>query len=51
MARLARKYLAVQGTLTPAERVMSRLGVILNKRRQAMKGDLFSKKMFLTDAI
>ena len=49
LARLARKYLAVQGTATPAERIMSRLGEILSKRRLAMKGDLFSKIMFLTD--
>ena len=46
---LARKYLAVQGIATPAERIMSRLGEILSKRRLAMKGDLFSKIMFLTD--
>ena len=49
LARLARKYLAVQGTATPAERIMSRLGEILSKRRLAMKGELFSKIMFLTD--
>ena len=51
LARLARKYLAVQGTATPSERVMSRLGVVLTKRRLAMKGELFSKIMFLTDCI
>ena len=51
LARLARKYLSVQGTATPSERVMSRLGVVLTKRRLAMKGELFSKIMFLTDCI
>ena len=51
MSRLSRKYLSVQGTATPAERIMSRLGEILNKRRQAMKGELFSKIMFLTDCV
>ena len=42
---LARKYLAVQGIATPAERIMSRLGEILSKRSVAMKGDL-SKIMY-----
>ena len=51
MARLARKYLAVQGTSTAAERVMSRLGLVLTKRRQRMTGDLFSKIMFLSDCL
>ena len=51
MARLARKYLAVQGTSTAAERVMSRLGLVLTKRRQMMTGDLFSKIMFLSDCL
>ena len=51
LARLARKYLSVQGTATPSERVMSRLGEVLTKRRLAMKGELFSKIMFLTDCI
>ena len=51
MARLARKYLAVQGTSTGAERVISRLGLILTKRWLAMKGELFSKVMFLCDCL
>ena len=51
MARLARKYLAVSGTSTPAERVISRLGLVLSKRRLAMKGELFSKIMFLSDCV
>jgi hypothetical protein len=50
MSRLARKYLAVQATSTAAERVMSRLGIILEKRRQAMTGELFNMLMFLSDA-
>ena len=51
MARLARKYLAVSGTSTPAERVISRLGLVLSKRRLNMKGELFSKIMFLSDCV
>jgi len=38
MAILARKYLTVQGTSTPPERVISRLGIVLSKSRQAMSG-------------
>ena len=51
MARLARKYLAVSGTSTPSERVISRLGLVLTKRRLSMKGNLFSKIMFLSDIV
>ena len=51
MSKLARKYLAVQGTSTPAERVMSRLGTVLTKRRQSLTGEIFSKMMFLSDVI
>ena len=49
MARLARKYLTVLGTSTPPERVISRLGIVWSKSRQAMSGPMFSKIMFLTD--
>ena len=49
MSKLARKYLAVQGTSTPAERVISRLGAVFTKRRQSLTGDMFSKIMFLSD--
>ena len=45
MAKLARKYLSVQGTSTPAERVISRLGNVLTKRRQRLSGEIFSKMM------
>ena len=51
MSKLARKYLAVQGTSTPAERVISRLGAVLTKRRQSLTGDMFSKIMFLSDIL
>ena len=49
IARLARKYLAVQGTSTPAERVMSDMGIILNKKRLAMTDENFRMLMYLTD--
>ena len=41
MASLGRKYLAAQGTSTPAERVISKLGLTLTKKRLRMKGELF----------
>ena len=46
---LARKYLSVQATSTAAERAMSDMGITLDKRRQAMKEDLFDQLMFLAD--
>ena len=49
--RLARKYLSVQATSTPAERFMSAMGIILEKKRQRMMGDLFNEIMFLSDII
>ena len=49
MSSLARKYLSVQATSTPAERVMSAMGIVLEKKRQAMTGELFSEIMFLSD--
>ena len=40
-----------QATSTPAERVISRLGLVLTKRRLGMKGPLFSKIMYLSDTV
>ena len=34
MSKFARKYLAVQGTSTPAEQVISRFGTILTKTKE-----------------
>ena len=51
IARLARKYLSVQGTSTPAERVMSDMGIILNKKRLSMSDDSFRMLMYLGDTI
>ena len=50
IGKLARKYLAVQGTSTPAERVMSDMGIILNKKRLAMTDEHFQMLMYLCDA-
>ena len=49
MIKLARKYLCVMGTSTPAERVFSRMGRVLSKSRMAMSDKLFSTLMFLSD--
>ena len=51
LSRLARKYLSVQATSTPAERVMSSMGIVLEKKRQSMTGELFSEIMFLSDTL
>lgn len=49
--RLARKYLSIQATSTSAERVMSVMGTVMEKKRQRMTGDLFNEIMFLTDVL
>ena len=51
MSRMARKYLAVQGSATPAERIMSRLGLVLTKTRQSLTGENFGMMMFLSDVV
>ena len=51
IAKLARKYLSVQGTSTPAERVMSDMGAILNKKRLSMTDENFSILMYLSDIL
>ena len=49
--RLARKYLSIQATSTSVERVMSVMGMVMEKKRQRMTGNLFNEKMFLTDTL
>ena len=49
IAKRAKEYLAVQGTSTPAERVMSDMGTILNKKRLAMSDENFRMLMYLGD--
>ena len=51
VAELARKYLSVQGSSTPAERVMSDMGTILTKKRLSLSDDLFSEMMYLGDCV
>ena len=51
LCRLARKYLSIQATSTPAERVMSDMGIVLEKKRQRMSAELFNEIMFLSDVI
>ena len=51
IAKLARRYLSIQGTSTPAERVMSDMGLILNKKRLAMSDDNFRMLMYLGDSV
>ena len=51
IVRLVRKYLSVQGTSTPAERVMSDMGIILNKKRLSMSDNSFRMLMYLGDTI
>ena len=43
------KYLAVQGSATGDEWVISRLGLILTKNRLGLKGTLSTKMIFLSD--
>jgi len=51
LAILARKYLSVQGTSTPAERVFSMMGNVLTKKRMSMADKNFSMIMYLSDCI
>ena len=51
VAKLARKYLCVQGSSTPAERVMSEMGNVLTKKRLLLTDDLFSQIMYPGDCI
>ena len=51
LAKLARKYLCIQGSSTAAERVMSTMGIILNKKRLSMTDENFSEMMYLSDCI
>ena len=50
IAKLAKKYLSIQGTSTPAERVMSDMGLILNKKRLSMSDENFRMLMYLGDS-
>ena len=49
LSQLAKKYLCIMGTSTPAERVFSKMGRVLTKARMAMSESMFSSLMFLSD--
>ena len=51
MSCLARKYLSVQATSTAAERVMSQMNIMLDKKRLGMSSEVFEKAMFLSDCV
>ena len=51
LAILARKYLCVQATSTTAERVFSKLGLMLTKRRLCLDGERSDRIMFLSDKV
>ena len=46
LAKLAKKYLAVCATSTPAERAFSKLGLLLAKRRLSLDGENVNKIIF-----
>ena len=48
LAQLARKYLCVTATSTPAERVFSKLGLILTKTQMSLDPDNVEKIIFLS---
>ena len=49
LSQLAKKYLCIMGTSTPAERVFSAMGRVLTKTRMRMSENMFSSLMFLSD--
>ena len=51
LAKLAKKYLCIQATSTTAERVLSKLGLLLTKRRLCLDGERSDSIMFLSDKL
>ena len=51
LATLAKKYLSLPATSTPAERCMSKMGLVLEKKRLRLKDEKFSKIMYLSDCV
>ena len=49
VSKLACKYLCVLASSNQSERDMSKMGVILTRRRLQMKGQLFNMLMFFSD--
>lgn len=51
LAKLATKYLAVLASSTPSERAMSKMDLILNKKRMKLTSSHFGMLMFLSDTV
>ena len=51
LSKLGAKYLAVLASSTPAERAMSKMNLILNKKRLKMTSSHFAMLMFLSNTI
>ena len=47
LARLARRYLSIQATSVPSERLFSAAGQTISKRRSALSSDTADKLLFL----
>ena len=50
LARMAKDYLAIQGSSVPSERVFSLAGMDSTKRRNALKSDIFEALQILKSA-
>ena len=50
-SKLGAKYLAVLASSTPAERAMSKMDLILNKKRLKLTSSHFAMLMFLSDTV
>ena len=51
LSKLATKYLAVLASSTPSERAMSKMDLILNKKRMKLTSHHFGILMFLSDTV
>ena len=51
LSKLGAKYLAVLASSTPAERAMSKMDLILNKKRLKLTSSHFAMLMFLSDTV
>ena len=51
LSKLGAKYLAVLASSTPAEQAMSKMDLILNKKRLKLTSSHFAMLMFLSDTV